>query len=54
MTDTNPRIFVAGHRGMVGSGDPMREFLNVDDMATATVHVMNLDAGTWQAHTRPT
>jgi GDP-L-fucose synthase len=36
-----------------GSGRPMREFLHVDDMAAATVHVMNLDAATYQAHTRP-
>lgn len=36
-----------------GSGTPMREFLHVDDMAAATVHVMNLDAVTYQAHTRP-
>jgi GDP-L-fucose synthase len=31
----------------------MREFLHVDDMAAATVHVMNLDPANWQAHTRP-
>jgi GDP-L-fucose synthase len=36
-----------------GSGTPMREFLHVDDMAAATVHVMNLDKATYQAHTRP-
>jgi GDP-L-fucose synthase len=36
-----------------GSGTPMREFLHVDDMAAATVHVMNLDADTYQAHTQP-
>lgn len=36
-----------------GSGNPMREFLHVDDMAAATVHVMNLDIATWQAHTQP-
>ncbi|MBV2235655.1 MAG: GDP-L-fucose synthase [Sterolibacterium sp.] len=35
-----------------GSGTPMREFLHVDDMAAASVHVMNLDAATYQAHTR--
>ena len=34
-----------------GSGRPMREFLHVDDMAAACVHVMNLDRATWQAHT---
>ena len=26
-----------------GSGTPMREFLHVDDMAAASIHVMNLD-----------
>jgi len=36
-----------------GSGTPKREFLHVDDMSAATVHVMNLDAATWQAHTQP-
>ena len=36
-----------------GSGKPMREFLHVDDMARACVHVMNLDTKTYQAHTRP-
>jgi GDP-L-fucose synthase len=36
-----------------GSGKPMREFLHVDDMAAASVHVMNLDAATWQANTQP-
>jgi GDP-L-fucose synthase len=36
-----------------GSGRPMREFLHVDDMAAATVHVMELDKTSWQAHTLP-
>lgn len=36
-----------------GSGTPMREFLHVDDMAAATVHVMNLAPATYQARTRP-
>jgi GDP-L-fucose synthase len=36
-----------------GSGKPMREFLHVDDMAVASVHVMNLPAQRWQAHTQP-
>jgi len=31
----------------------MREFLHVDDMARACIHVMNLDAETYQAHTQP-
>ena len=36
-----------------GSGTPMREFLHVDDMAAASVHVMNLPLATYQAHTQP-
>jgi len=36
-----------------GSGKPMREFLHVDDMAAASVHVMNLDNETYQANTQP-
>jgi GDP-L-fucose synthase len=36
-----------------GSGTPMREFLHVDDMAAASVHVMNLPPQTWQQHTQP-
>ena len=36
-----------------GSGTPMREFLHVDDMAAASVHVMELDSETYQANTKP-
>lgn len=36
-----------------GSGKPMREFLHVDDMATACVHVMELDDPAYEAHTQP-
>ncbi|MBF0282136.1 MAG: GDP-L-fucose synthase [Zetaproteobacteria bacterium] len=36
-----------------GSGTPMREFLFVDDMAAASIYVMNLDHETYQAHTQP-
>lgn len=36
-----------------GSGRPMREFLHVDDMAAASVHVMELDPVAYQAHTKP-
>jgi len=36
-----------------GSGTPMREFLYVDDMAEASIHVMNLDKETYQTHTQP-
>jgi GDP-L-fucose synthase len=36
-----------------GSGTPMREFLYVDDMAAASVHVMNLDKAIYEQHTQP-
>jgi len=36
-----------------GSGKPMREFLYVDDMAEASVFVMNLDHATYAAYTDP-
>lgn len=35
-----------------GSGKPMREFLHVDDMAAASVFVMNLDLATYNANTQ--
>lgn len=36
-----------------GSGTPRREFLYVDDMAEACVHVMSLDREAYAAHTQP-
>ena len=36
-----------------GSGTPMREFLHVDDMAAASVFLMELDDATYRAHTQP-
>jgi GDP-L-fucose synthase len=36
-----------------GSGNPMREFLHVDDMAAASVHVMELDKTIYDANTEP-
>jgi GDP-L-fucose synthase len=36
-----------------GSGTPMREFLYVDDMAAASVHVMELETAVYAAHTEP-
>lgn len=36
-----------------GSGTPMREFLHVDDMAAASIHVMNLDGASLKALTQP-
>jgi GDP-L-fucose synthase len=36
-----------------GTGTPRREFLYVDDMAAASVFVMQLPLATYQAHTKP-
>ncbi|GHY51456.1 GDP-L-fucose synthetase [Vibrio cholerae] len=36
-----------------GTGTPRREFLYVDDMAAASVHIMELDNDTYQANTEP-
>lgn len=36
-----------------GSGTPMREFLHVDDMAAASVHIMELDEVIYKADTHP-
>jgi GDP-L-fucose synthase len=36
-----------------GSGTPRREFLYVEDMAVASVFVMNLPKATFDAHTQP-
>lgn len=36
-----------------GSGSPLREFLYVDDMAAASVHVMNLPKDRYEQHTQP-
>ncbi|WP_265001686.1 GDP-L-fucose synthase family protein, partial [Klebsiella variicola] len=36
-----------------GSGTPMREFLHVDDMAAASIYVMELDKALWQEQTQP-
>jgi GDP-L-fucose synthase len=36
-----------------GSGTPMREFLHVDDMAAASVFVMELDDAVYREHTQP-
>ena len=36
-----------------GTGEPRREFLYVDDMAAACVHIMELDQATYAAQTRP-
>jgi GDP-L-fucose synthase len=31
----------------------MREFLHVDDMAAASIHVMNIDCKVYSSHTKP-
>jgi GDP-L-fucose synthase len=36
-----------------GSGRPRREFLHVDDMASACLYIMNLDKETYEANTKP-
>jgi len=36
-----------------GTGKPMREFLHVDDMATACLHVVQLDSDTYETNTQP-
>jgi GDP-L-fucose synthase len=36
-----------------GSGKPMREFLHVDDMAAASIHVMELDKESYDGNTEP-
>ena len=36
-----------------GTGKPRREFLHVDDMAAACVHVMSLNKATYLEHTQP-
>ncbi len=46
---------VAGDKEVViwGSGKPMREFLHVDDMAQASLFVMDLDDATYGRETQP-
>ncbi len=36
-----------------GSGNAMREFLHVDDMASASIHVLEMDADIYKANTQP-
>jgi GDP-L-fucose synthase len=36
-----------------GTGTPRREFLYVDDMAAASIHVMNLSKDVYEQHTHP-
>ncbi len=46
-------IYGADEVTIWGSGTALREFLYVDDMARACVHVMNLDSDTYKEHTQP-
>lgn len=39
----------AGQVTVWGSGEPRREFLHVDDLASAAIHIMNLDTETYWA-----
>jgi GDP-L-fucose synthase len=43
----------AGQVAIWGSGQPRREFLYVDDMAAASVHVMELPRAAYATHTAP-
>lgn len=36
-----------------GSGEPMREFLYVDDMASASIYILELDEGVYRKNTEP-
>ncbi|MGO4306582.1 GDP-L-fucose synthase family protein [Cupriavidus sp. RAF12] len=47
------RIAGASDVSIWGSGTPMREFLNADDLAQACMHVMALPALTYRTHTTP-
>lgn len=46
---------IAGESQVViwGTGNPQREFLHVDDMASASIFVMELDSSTYRANTEP-
>ena len=47
------KIYQAPKITIWGTGTPRREFLYVDDMAGASVHVMNLPKATYDQHTSP-
>ncbi len=56
--DEKGQLQITNHKSQItvkvwGSGTPKREFLYVDDMAEASIHVMNLTDETYQAHTQP-
>jgi GDP-L-fucose synthase len=47
------KVNIAPSVAIWGTGTPKREFLYVDDMAAACVHVMNLDKSIYDQHTQP-
>ncbi|MBK7547098.1 MAG: GDP-L-fucose synthase [Rhodoferax sp.] len=47
------KLSQAPHVPIWGTGTPQREFLYVDDMAAACVHVMNLTRAAYDQHTNP-
>lgn len=49
----NSRFAHAPHVTLWGTGNVYREFLYVDDMADASIFVMNLDKATYDANTQP-
>jgi GDP-L-fucose synthase len=58
LTSHESSRLITNHSSLVtvrlwGTGNPMREFLHVDDMASSCVHVMNLDRSTFEEHTSP-
>lgn len=46
-------MMTSGKVTLWGTGTPFREFLHVDDMAAASIFVMNLDKPTYDANTQP-
>lgn len=46
-------MMASGTVTLWGTGTPYREFLYVDDMAAASIFVMNLDKATYDANTQP-
>jgi GDP-L-fucose synthase len=47
-------VFASAEEAVIwGSGTPMREFLHVDDMAAASVHVLELDNAVYKSCTQP-
>ncbi|MFZ9363992.1 MAG: GDP-L-fucose synthase family protein [Arenimonas sp.] len=46
-------MMASGTVTLWGTGNPFREFLHVDDMAAASVFVMNLDKSVYEVNTEP-